>query len=359
MAKLALALLCAAFALVAARQLHQTAFSELPQELQALNARLMSAASKFSATKASTMSLLHDDYDYDKVAKEVKYRYDTKDGYKYDPKYEKEQHYEYESKDKYYELKEEHKGKYEKEPKYDDEYYASYDAPKHYYGPNKVAIKLYEKFRSKLRPQETNANTFQFTSELTCQNPAEKELEHADGLIGFPIVSDRMKLVTVGLCEWTVTLVKEQKVTEHAKLKGNTNVVCTFLEEAERHCKHAEDVLCEGMSVSGQGLVYNFESESLKGTYEKEAKLAEKKTKKADEEDEYKKEEEEDKEESMDIFLSLINGVVNANKHMKWDNGAVQYFFGKPVDTETKARDASVASKKGDPTGEYTFLFKH
>jgi len=35
---------------------------------------LMSAASKFSATKASTMSLLHDDYDYDKVAKEVKYR---------------------------------------------------------------------------------------------------------------------------------------------------------------------------------------------------------------------------------------------------------------------------------------------
>jgi len=63
------------------------------------------------------------------------------------------------------------------------------------------------------------------SSELTCQNPAEKELEHADGLIGFPIVSDRMKLVTVGLCEWTVTLVKEQKVTEHAKLKGNTNVV--------------------------------------------------------------------------------------------------------------------------------------
>lgn len=77
--------------------------------------------------------------------------------------------------------------------------------------------------------------------------------------------------------------------------------------------------------MSGQGLVYNFESEGLKSAYEKEAKLAEKKTKKADEEEEYKKEEEEeDKEESMDIFLSLINGVVNANKHMKWDNGAVQ-----------------------------------
>lgn len=60
-------------------------------------------------------------------------------------------------------MKEEHKSKYEqKEPKY-DEYYESYDAPKHYYGPNKVAVKLYEKFRSKLRPQETNANTFQFT----------------------------------------------------------------------------------------------------------------------------------------------------------------------------------------------------
>jgi len=168
----------------------------------------------------------------------------------------------------------------------------------------------------------------------------------------------------VGVCEWTVTLVKEQKVTEHAKLKGNTNVVCTFTEEAERHCKHAEDVLCEGMSVSGQGLVYNFESDSLKSSYEKEApkykyekdaKLENTdKTEKKDEE-----EEEKDDEESMDIFLTLINGVVNAHKHMKWDNGAVQYFFGKPSDAEGKPRDGSVAAKKGDPTGEYTFVFKH
>jgi hypothetical protein len=76
------------------------------------------------------------------------------------------------------------------------------------------------------------------SSELTCQNPkSEHGPEHEDGFIGFPIVSDRMKLVTVGVCEWTVTQVKEQRISEHAKLKGNTNVVCTFTEEAERHCK--------------------------------------------------------------------------------------------------------------------------
>jgi len=64
------------------------------------------------------------------------------------------------------------------------------------------------------------------SSELTCQNPkAEHGPEHEDGFIGFPIVSDRMKLVTVGVCEWTVTQVKEQRISEHAKLKGNTNVV--------------------------------------------------------------------------------------------------------------------------------------
>jgi hypothetical protein len=26
----------------------------------------------------------------------------------------------------------------------------------------------------------------------------------------------------------------------------------------------------------------------------------------------------------MDVYLSLINGVINAKKHMKWDNGAMQ-----------------------------------
>ena len=73
-----------------------------------------------------------------------------------------------------------------------------------------------------LHPSTTSSNS----SELTCQNPkAEHGPEHEDGFIGFPIVSDRMKLVTVGVCEWTVTQVKEQRISEHAKLKGNTNVV--------------------------------------------------------------------------------------------------------------------------------------
>jgi hypothetical protein len=53
-----------------------------------------------------------------------------------------------------------------------------------------------------------------------------------------------MKLVTVGVCEWTVTQVKEQRISEHAKLKGNTNVVCTFTEEAERHCKGGQVCVC-------------------------------------------------------------------------------------------------------------------
>lgn len=58
-------------------------------------------------------------------------------------------------------------------------------------------------------------------------------------MIGFPISSPRMNLVTVGQCEWTVTLVKAQQISEHAKLKGSTNVICRFNEEAERHCHSA------------------------------------------------------------------------------------------------------------------------
>jgi hypothetical protein len=40
----------------------------------------------------------------------------------------------------------------------------------------------------------------------------------------------------------------------------------TFTEEAERHCKHAGEVLEEGLTVSGQGLVYNFDNAQY-GTY--------------------------------------------------------------------------------------------
>jgi uncharacterized protein YpuA (DUF1002 family) len=34
-----------------------------------------------------------------------------------------------------------------------------------------------------------------------------------------------MALVTVGVCEWTVTLVAPQEISDTASLKGNTNVV--------------------------------------------------------------------------------------------------------------------------------------
>ena len=38
-----------------------------------------------------------------------------------------------------------------------------------------------------------------------------------------------------------------------------------------------------------------------------------------------------------------------------------QYFFGTPPTSFDKGRDATFLgdSKKGDPTGEYTFVFKH
>lgn len=64
------------------------------------------------------------------------------------------------------------------------------------------------------------------SSELTCTDPAAiHDVEHEDGIITFPLIPDRSKLVTVGVCEWSVTLVKEHRISEHATLKGNTAVV--------------------------------------------------------------------------------------------------------------------------------------
>jgi len=382
MAKLALALLCAALALATARQLHQTGLVELtslPQTLQDLNARMSAAVSN----KVSTMSLL-DSYDlYSKLDKYGKYVPKSKyDEPKYAPKYEYEPKGAYEPKydePKYdgpkYEEPKYDAPKYE-EPKYDAPKYDApkydapkyggeepkYDGPKHGhdsykeegygydsygYGPGKVSVKLFEKHRGKARVQATNANTFQFTSELTCTDPAAvKEVEKEDGVIGFPISSPRMALVTVGQCEWTVTLVKAQQISEHAKLKGSTNVICRFNEEAERHCKSASEILCDGMTVSGQGLVYEFEAMQQEKTYTKESA-------------EVKKAEEEPEVEAMDVYLSLINGVINAKKHMKWDNGALQYFYGETKE-EPYARDVTTSSGagKGNPTGQYTIVFK-
>lgn len=63
-------------------------------------------------------------------------------------------------------------------------------------------------------------------SELTCQNPdAVADVHKDDGLIAFPIMADHTKLVTVGVCEWTITMVRAQAISEHATLKGNTAVV--------------------------------------------------------------------------------------------------------------------------------------
>jgi hypothetical protein len=54
--------------------------------------------------------------------------------------------------------------------------------------------------------------------------------------------------------------------------------------------------------------------------------------------------------EGVDVYLNLINGVINREKEMKYDNGALQYFFGVPPTSFDKGRDAtfSSAEKKGE-----------
>jgi hypothetical protein len=44
--------------------------------------------------------------------------------------------------------------------------------------------------------------------------------------------------------------------------------------------------------------------------------------------------------DGLDVYLALINGVVGRNKELKYDNGALQYFFGvPPKGADAKARD--------------------
>lgn len=66
--------------------------------------------------------------------------------------------------------------------------------------------------------------------------------------------------------------------------------------------------------------------------------------------------------EGIDVYLTMISGVVNAGKKLPFDNGALQFFFGPPtvIEGDKGSRDASVrgAVKKGDPTGDYTIVFK-
>ena len=53
-----------------------------------------------------------------------------------------------------------------------------------------------------------------------------------------------------------------------------------------------------------------------------------------------KDEAEEPAADGLDVYLALINGVVGRNKELKYDNGALQYFFGvPPKGADAKARD--------------------
>lgn len=108
------------------------------------------------------------------------------------------------------------------------------------------------------------------------------------------------------------------------------------------------------MTVSGQGLVYNFKALPEEPKYEKYEKKYEK----------YADKEEEDAvtpaPEGMDVFLSLVNGVINTKKHMKWDNGAIQYFAGDAASTTamTPTKVNGGYGKKENPIGQYTMVFK-
>jgi hypothetical protein len=62
--------------------------------------------------------------------------------------------------------------------------------------------------------------------------------------------------------------------------------------------------------------------------------------------------------EGVDVYLNLINGVINREKEMKYDNGALQYFFGVPPTSFDKGRDATFqsAEKKGE---YYSYTYSH
>jgi hypothetical protein len=51
--------------------------------------------------------------------------------------------------------------------------------------------------------------------------------------------------------------------------------------------------------------------------------------------------------DGLDVYLTLINGVVGRSKELKYDNGALQYFFGVPPTTGDYAKDASAQSYSG------------
>jgi hypothetical protein len=113
------------------------------------------------------------------------------------------------------------------------------------------------------------------------------------------------------------------------------------------------------MSLSGQGLVYNFDADLKVAGYGKEAE-AEKYGKYGKKPVVEEPVAAEPVAESMDVYLSLINGVINTKKHMKFDNGALQYFYGVPPVIPAPGAEAATGHVKaeGDPTGQYTIVLK-
>ena len=67
-------------------------------------------------------------------------------------------------------------------------------------------------------------------------------------------------------------------------------------------------MLEDQLTISGQGLVYNFDNEQYGGKAAAKVQ-ADAKDAEAD---------------GIDVYLALINGVVGRNKELKYDNGALQ-----------------------------------
>lgn len=89
-------------------------------------------------------------------------------------------------------------------------------------------------------------------SELTCIS--DNEYYEKLAYKAFPMITPRMKKITVGLCEWTVAEVAPTQVNKNVFLLGNAWATCNFLPIAGKEC--AKPI--GGLTISVQALMYQF-----------------------------------------------------------------------------------------------------
>jgi hypothetical protein len=90
-------------------------------------------------------------------------------------------------------------------------------------------------------------------SELTCIS--DNEYYEKLAYKAFPMITPRMKKITVGLCEWTVAEVAPTQVNKNVFLLGNAWATCNFLPIAGKECAKP---IVGGLTISVQALMYQF-----------------------------------------------------------------------------------------------------